>query len=141
MAVFRIHRNIWEKGTRALPLSASTKPAADASSSSNPRKRPHDDNADADMDSESELTRSVGQSDGTGGTGKKGKAKAKTGKAQESFPGGGRRGVSSGLSTVIKRVGDSASGHAKTKGKTKTKEKWWKELGGGSKGSVRLKAG
>ncbi|OBZ69895.1 RNA exonuclease 4 [Grifola frondosa] len=49
------------------------------------------------------------------------------------FPGGGRKGVSSGLSTIMKKrdsVGDS-------KGKTK----WWKELGDGlSKGSIRLKA-
>ena len=40
-------------------------------------------------------------------------------------PGGGRKGVSSGLSTVIKRKD------------TKTKSGWWKDLGG-SKGSLRL---
>ena len=126
-----------------MPFQTATKSAADASSPSNSRKRPHDGHEDGDTDSGSELTGGIGQSDDISGTSKKGKAKAKAkaGNAQESFPGGGRRGVSSGLSTVIKRIGDGASGHAKTKGKTKTKEKWWKELGGGSKGSVRLKAG
>ena len=79
------------------------------------------------------------------------KGKKKKGKAKdvESFPGGGRRGVSSGLSTVVKRAGVVASSKTKTKTNTKTnakqKEKWWKELGGGgsggSKGSLRMKVG
>jgi len=51
------------------------------------------------------------------------------------FPGGGRKGVSSGLSTVIMRGSGSGAGE---------KSKWWKELGGGSaksKGSMQFKAG
>lgn len=48
------------------------------------------------------------------------------------FSGGGRKGVSSGLSTVVKRSGPRGG----------EKTKWWKQLGGGgtSKGSMRLKA-
>ncbi len=65
------------------------------------------------------------------------------GKGSESFPGGGRRGVSSGLSTVVKRGGASTGSRVKVQ--TKTKEKWWKDLGGGgrsgSKGSLWMKVG
>lgn len=52
-----------------------------------------------------------------------------------SFPGGGRKGVSSGMSTVVRRSGGSVAGGEK--------KPWWKELGGGSagsKGSIRIKA-
>jgi RNA exonuclease 4 len=55
---------------------------------------------------------------------------------QTEFPGGGRKGVSSGLSTVIKRHGpggnNSASGTEK--------KKWWKELAGGSKASMKVQS-
>lgn len=49
------------------------------------------------------------------------------------LPGGGRKGVSSGLSTIVVRGGGSES--------VGEKAKWWKELGGKSKGIMRLKAG
>lgn len=52
------------------------------------------------------------------------------------FLGGGRKGVSSGLSTVVKRPKNSS------KEPFKPKTKWWTELGnGGSKGSVKIKSG
>lgn len=59
-----------------------------------------------------------------------------------SFPGGGRKGVSSGLSTIVKRGsgGSRSNGGSGAVGESK---KWWKELGGrsaGSKGSIRIKA-
>ncbi len=78
MAVYRIHRKEWEKGTKQPALSKK-------------RKKP-DDNDEP-----------------------------------EEFPGGGRKGVSSGLSTVVKR--DK---------REPVNQSWWKELGTGSKGSVRL---
>ena len=65
------------------------------------------------------------------------------------FPGGGRKGVSSGLSTIVKRggSGSQSNGGSGPGGKSK---KWSKELGGGSeeskgsmrgpKGSMRVKA-
>ncbi|KAG5644292.1 hypothetical protein DXG03_008710 [Asterophora parasitica] len=46
----------------------------------------------------------------------------------EAFPGGGRKGVSSGITTVVRR--GSSDGE---------KTKWWKELAGASKGTMRLK--
>ncbi|KAL0955486.1 hypothetical protein HGRIS_001726 [Hohenbuehelia grisea] len=57
------------------------------------------------------------------------------------FPGGGRKGVSSGLSTVVRRGGASVAkgrGGSGTDGK-KSKSGWWKELGGASKGTMRSK--
>ncbi|KAG6853102.1 hypothetical protein C0991_006905, partial [Blastosporella zonata] len=48
---------------------------------------------------------------------------------KSAFPGGGRKGVSSGLSTIVRRgSGAAASGGEKTK--------WWKEIS--SKGSMRI---
>ena len=56
-------------------------------------------------------------------------------------PGGGRKGVSSGLSTIVKRGGSSSRSNGGS-GPGGESKKWWKELGGssgGSKGSVRVK--
>ena len=56
-------------------------------------------------------------------------------------PGGGRKGVSSGLSTIVKRGGSSSRSNGGS-GPSGESKKWWKELGGGSggsKGSVRVK--
>ncbi|KAF9050748.1 ribonuclease H-like protein [Hymenopellis radicata] len=78
MAVYRVHRKEWEKGTKQQAPSKK-------------RKKP-------DANDE-----------------------------PEEFPGGGRKGVSSGLSTVVKR--DT---------REPDKKSWWKELGAGPKGSVRL---
>ena len=146
MALFRIHRKEWEKGARPLPT-APTKPSnAQASSSShNSRKRPHEgDVSRDDVGSDDEEEIDGDEAAVTPASKRSGKSKGKS-KAHDAFPGGGRRGVSSGLSTVVKRVGASGKGddgQARSKGKSKTKEKWWKELGGGgSKGSLRLKAG
>ena len=131
MALFRLHRKTWEKGTRSVPSASVPKKrprSASVSESVNePPSGSEEDEADEEQDGR----------DGAASPSSHAKRKGKA-KAQESFPGGGRRGVSSGLSTVVKRVGVSASGKVKTK--VKTKEKWWKDLGGsgGSKGSIRL---
>ena len=56
-------------------------------------------------------------------------------------PGGGRKGVSSGLSTIVRRGGSSSRSNGGS-GPGRESKKWWKELGGGSggsKGSVRVK--
>lgn len=57
------------------------------------------------------------------------------------FPGGCRKGVSSGLSTVIKRGNGSKTDKSGDGGDGSGKSQWWKELGNGkgSKGSMRLK--
>lgn len=99
MAVFRLHRKEWEKGSR---------PVIDHGSTSKKRKWATANVANEGSD-ELEHDRS------------------------SKFPGGGRKGVSSGLSTVVMRGGGSAAGE---------KSKWWRELGGGSaksKGSMRIK--
>lgn len=41
------------------------------------------------------------------------------------YPGGGRKGVSSGLSVVVKRRG---AGNDKAMGSSKVKTQWWNEL-------------
>ncbi|RDB20645.1 RNA exonuclease 4 [Hypsizygus marmoreus] len=51
------------------------------------------------------------------------------------YPGGGRKGVSSGLTTVVRR---GANANNDTSGGEKTKTKWWKELVASSKGSMRV---
>ncbi|KAG6831363.1 hypothetical protein H0H87_005374 [Tephrocybe sp. NHM501043] len=47
------------------------------------------------------------------------------------FPGGGRKGVSSGLTTIVRHGAGAATGE-------KEKKKWWKEVLSSSKGSMRL---
>ncbi|KAI0707097.1 ribonuclease H-like domain-containing protein [Earliella scabrosa] len=144
MALFRLHRKTWETNVRPIAATRSKSPAPSTSSpapSAKPSKRPRstsptdgvDDDASNEDKDESVVSRAVSTS---------AKKKGKT-KAAKTFPGGGRRGVSSGLSTVIKRGVAEKGSRAQTKVKAKTKEKWWKELGGGggSKGSVRLKVG
>ncbi|KAI0719176.1 ribonuclease H-like domain-containing protein [Cerioporus squamosus] len=138
MALFRLHRKTWEKSARPLPTSSTSKKRRRSASISESVNEPPSGSEDEDRDDGADPSHAaVSRSSRTK---EKGKAKA-----QGSFPGGGRRGVSSGLSTVVKRFGASSKSskeQAKLKSKTKTKEKWWKELGGGgSKGSVRLRAG
>ncbi|THH30878.1 hypothetical protein EUX98_g3325 [Antrodiella citrinella] len=76
MAVYRLHRKDWDKGVRPPRTSASKK-----------RKATEDDSDGDDDDAQG-----------------RNPAKRKKSKKQEkAFPGGGRKGVSSGLSTVIKQ--------------------------------------
>ncbi|KAK0462857.1 ribonuclease H-like domain-containing protein [Desarmillaria tabescens] len=81
MAVYRLHRKEWEKGT------VQKKPEGKK------RKRQDANNEEVQVDA---------------------------------FPGGGRKGVSSGLATVVRRK-DEGGGSKKTQ--------WWKELGAGASGS------
>ena len=151
MALFRLHRRTWEKNSRPLSLSRSKSRGSTTPEPAVSRKRPRaaslseapdgPEGVDSDEEGQEDVddVSSPPPSHSKGKAGKKGKAV----KGAESFPGGGRKGVSSGLSTIIKRAGGSTSGRTKTK--ARPKEKWWKELGGGasggSKGSVRLKIG
>ncbi|PIL35383.1 hypothetical protein GSI_02109 [Ganoderma sinense ZZ0214-1] len=145
MALFRLHRRTWEKNVRPLPQPHS-KPQGSATpppAARHKRSRSAMMSESADDEDEDRGEREEAIPDASPAANHKGKKKGK-GKETESFPGGGRRGVSSGLSTVVKRVGVAAS--SKTKTKPKTKEKWWKDLGGGgassgSKGSFRMKVG
>lgn len=118
MAVYRIHRKEWDKGI----------PSPGAVGTSKKRKASL---VDADADDEDTSTTAVG---------KKGKASTAS-KHERTFPGGGRKGVSSGLSTIVKRT-SGRDGSSLSERVEKKKSEWWKELGEslGAKGSMSLKA-
>lgn len=64
-------------------------------------------------------------------------------KVEEIFPGGGRRGVSSGLSTVVKQRSSSAKSSIAANGAEGGEGDWWSTLGGiasrtGSKGTLKM---
>ncbi|CCM04629.1 uncharacterized protein FIBRA_06813 [Fibroporia radiculosa] len=102
MALYRIHRKEWERGQKPH-LVAQPVPSP---ATGNKRKRI---NAGTDSLQLSELNEES---------------------TLLTYPGGGRKGVSSGLSTVVKR---RDSGIKKTK--------WWVQLDGSSKGHMRMAAG
>lgn len=114
MAVYRLHRKEWDKGFRSQPL---------ALSSSKKRKALEfkDDEHNSD--------------DGDG------PAVKKKGKTVEEFPGGGRKGVSSGLSTVVRRSSERTR-KIPSHNIKETKSNWWATLNDapskGSKGSIRI---
>jgi RNA exonuclease 4 len=118
MAVYRLHRKEWERSAPRLRVSSV--------SATGKRRADEDEDEDEDEDAPS-IPR-----DG----------RIKDTKTKSAFPGGGRKGVSSGLSTVVRRSdGVSASGGDK-RGKGKGGGgggEWWKVLtGGGAKGSMRV---
>ncbi|KAH9944999.1 ribonuclease H-like protein [Epithele typhae] len=124
MAVFRLHRKTWEKGLRAPPPPKSPPPSSAARKRTRSESEGDDDEEEGE---DAEAAPPLDQKDGR--TGKK---------TRESFPGGGRKRVSSGLSTVVKRIGGTGKDGDRGRGKPKAKDKWWKELGRGSKGGIRL---
>ncbi|KAH9856047.1 ribonuclease H-like domain-containing protein [Lenzites betulinus] len=148
MALFRLHRKTFEKDLRTpLPARARTRslsPSAPASASTpvptTPAKRARASSVSSRASNASD--------DESAPTSAPAPATNTKRKRAESFPGGGRRGVSSGLSTVVTRPARAASGKgskskSKSKGKpeAKAKEEWWKDLGGGgAKGGFRLGA-
>ncbi|CAL1711276.1 unnamed protein product [Somion occarium] len=115
MAVYRIHRKVWDKGHP--PLSSTI-------SSGKKRKRtPSSDHESGSEDEDRPASKTSSHN-------------------TKQFPGGGRKGVSSGLSTVTRHTGKSSIGHGSSN--LETKNAWWKELGNGSsgsKGSLRMKFG
>jgi len=150
MAVYRIHKKDWEKGSRPHPTSAPTKSstkankrtAADAEFTS-------DAESESDSDEPSTNVPKLKSIPKTTVAGKKGKTKD----SSATFPGGGRKGVSSGLSTVVKKIGGagpgSKSSHSTSRGNSKAaggagKSEWWKQLpggvpmAGGAKASIRI---
>lgn len=127
MAVYRIHRKEWDRGHPPI-VSVDTGKRRKHSSSS---AAVGDVEADSGIEDDAETS-------SLKSTKPKGRSKSSKDKPKE-FPGGGRKGVSSGLSTVVKRSHSSGSSGASSK-----KSAWWKELGqgpGGTKGSMRMKVG
>ncbi|KJA20623.1 hypothetical protein HYPSUDRAFT_42931 [Hypholoma sublateritium FD-334 SS-4] len=138
MAVYRLHKKEWEKGSRPLPPPSAKSAAVTAAT-----KRKEMDKSDSDVsDSEGDDSPEPVVAPKLNG---KGKGKD----APTEYPGGGRKGVSSGLSTVVRRgvagsrtavegKGGSAGGATSS-----AKNEWWKQLPGGapvggSKGSIRI---
>ncbi|KAH7929507.1 ribonuclease H-like protein [Leucogyrophana mollusca] len=62
-------------------------------------------------------------------------AESKTKGRPKEFPGGGKRGISSGLSTIEKRTKGGDKSHLKQL--SSADGQWWKNLGGGAKGSLK----
>ena len=112
MALYRLHRKAWDKTFRNLPAPGQK---------SKGKKRKREESEDASALGEHVL-------------------KSKKSEA-ESFPGGGRRGISTGLSTVVKHHGGSAKVTFGTKGGGGgTKGSWWSTLGGVAVGKGDPKA-
>lgn len=124
MAIYRVHRREWEKGQRPVPDAA---PATSKRKDARVAVPATQDELESDADTATT----------------KCKAKKKS-NADAQVPGGGRKGVSSGLSVVVTHRDGNTKAPSRVAGtKPKAKAGWWKELGGGAggaKGSVRLKA-
>ncbi|KAJ3799142.1 ribonuclease H-like domain-containing protein [Lentinula aff. detonsa] len=146
MAVYRLHRKEWDHGLNILKTSTSAKMSEAHNGDSNTveteekkkdeefqnvkrkgkRKRTVDEEGVVVLNAEETQSplRSHPKSEPLSG-----KQRGQPGV----YPGGGRKGVSSGLSTIVRRGGSERGGQ---------KTQWWKELGSsgssGSKGSLRL---
>jgi len=140
MAVYRLHKREWEKNSR--PLNLPTSKSTLSSSMSNKRKGTVDTSeseSDFDNDEEAKNLAKPPVTNTSISATTKGKMKATS-----NFPGGGRKGVSSGLSTVIRRSGSNAKGAHGGEKTPKAKSEWWKQLPGsvssanGSKGSITV---
>ncbi|PCH36663.1 hypothetical protein WOLCODRAFT_167057 [Wolfiporia cocos MD-104 SS10] len=122
MAVYRLHRKEWEKGQRpdrTHHLTASTSKSASIATAT----------ATEEIVATTESTAI--------------KKKRKRASAEpEEFPGGGRKGISSGLSIITKRRDAGGRGKTASGSGASQKQSWWKSLGDGpskTKGSLSLK--
>ncbi|KAK7057999.1 exonuclease domain-containing protein [Favolaschia claudopus] len=158
MAVYRLHRKEWEKlaptvksgvgvGVSGASSVSASKKGKQVALPLEKREEGSDEDEDADDDSDDASPATTPKSNPK----PKPSLGRKLEKAKEKiFPGGGRKGVSSGLSTVVRRGkvsggggggggGGDAGRAAKKNMSTSASGSWWKELGsgsGGSKGSV-----
>ncbi|KAJ7715943.1 ribonuclease H-like domain-containing protein [Mycena maculata] len=125
MAVYRLHRREWEKGSAPLRL-----PTSKAK-----QRRTADEDEEEGSGSDDDEPVKISA---------KGQQKEKP---TEKCPGGGRKGVSSGLSAIVRRVSSTsvkrgAGGQGEKdggRGRERTETEWWKELGGSkAKTSIRV---
>lgn len=148
MAVYRLHKKEWEKGSRPLPTALKSTSAPAPTKTSTKRKEMEDsDDLDSDSDSEDESTSALKPA-----LSPQAKSKSKPKTTPTDFPGGGRKGVSSGLSTIVRTKpgkswpsGDAGGRSGSAVVATSNKTEWWKQLpgalpagGGSSKGSIRV---
>lgn len=114
MALYRLHKTAWEQSIR--PTTEAFK--AKLNKGKGKRKRDDESQEGDEQDSEDESERPI----------KKGK------QPREEFPGGGRKGVSSGLSVVIRRGGKRVEGPRQrgvpraSTGGTASGGSWWEEM-------------
>ncbi|THG99473.1 hypothetical protein EW145_g7260 [Phellinidium pouzarii] len=146
MALYRLHQKEWEKGFRSIS-------GLSSKSLTRKRKAPAEDEKDGFDSGSDEGETGVRQTHVVQNPGPKPQpSHAKGKKDRVEFPGGGRLGVSTGLSTVIKSAGKRAK-NVKTVSVSSDRrsegggEKWWATLGGvsaattnhnGLKGSMRV---
>ncbi|KAJ7626990.1 ribonuclease H-like domain-containing protein [Roridomyces roridus] len=134
MAVYRLHRREWEKGSVGLRGMAASMKGKGKQLAGQEDEDGGEESGNDDDDDEPALPM------------KKRLKNDQRDKKRDGFPGGGRKGVSSGLGVIVRRasgVADAGGGKEKIESgrtQTKTKTAWWKELGdgGGKKGSMRL---
>ncbi|EEB94023.1 hypothetical protein MPER_07242, partial [Moniliophthora perniciosa FA553] len=135
MAVYRLHKKEWEKGAVGdddEALSSKAKGKRKRNTESDDGESSDDDGGDAGEDSRHRQQKRQNHQ-------MEHKKGLKYEKRVKPFPGGGRNGVSSGLSTIVHQ-GRRVTRGAKSASSSKSGQ-WWKELGGsssGSKGSLKL---
>lgn len=158
MALFRLHKKLWESGFRAVDTSIQSKsklsdgpmPSPTSFNDSRGRKRAREPTASSTGSKSRSRSPFSAPSDAAlsldvDPTMLKQKRPRTT---DDNMRGRGRQGVSSGLSTVVRRVGGmkevtgkGAKGKGKVVNGTKPKERWWATLSdgsSGSKGTLRL---
>lgn len=138
MAIYRLHRKQWETAYSVVPIRIRTATTQSAT------KITSLNNTTSDTSTTTSKKRSQGYDDND-------TDEDEGIKEKEKYPGGGRKGMSSGLSVIVKRgkhaaiaVGRGSKGVGGKGGGDGggEKVKWWKELGsgggGGSKGMFKL---
>ncbi|EEB88970.1 hypothetical protein MPER_12993 [Moniliophthora perniciosa FA553] len=145
MAVYRLHKKEWEKGAVgvATAMLLKTKKNSirnddEALSSKAKGKRKRSTESDDDESSDDDGEEDAGEESRHRQQKRQNrqmehKKGLKYEKRVKPFPGGGRKGVSSGLSTIVHQ-GRRVTKGAKSASSSKSGQ-WWKELGGSSSGS------
>ncbi|KAK7472104.1 3'-5' exonuclease [Stygiomarasmius scandens] len=148
MAVYRLHRKEWEKGSVG---SQTSNYLASGKKGRTPESGSDDDEGDVGggetkhkKGKKRKLSVDEDATDEEGTDQRRNKPKKTRGRedGRKEFPGGGRKGVSSGLSTIVKRKGKGDEGSVPGSGKpsnSRNKTQWWKELGSGSGGKTQAK--
>lgn len=146
MALFRLYKKQWESGFRSFHMQSRHKADDDpeskahaldrlSPSSNRGRKRKHSDSSKLDGDDDAD--------DGSGHISTISQRRKQRSRSPPPADSAQRKGISSGITTVTKRAGikevrrkGARTGDDGEKGNVG--EKWWKSLGGGKKGGIKL---
>ncbi|KAF5346309.1 hypothetical protein D9758_011489 [Tetrapyrgos nigripes] len=168
MGVYRLHRKEWEKSSLGIQaatlLSANAaakgktpEPAGDGEREDKEKMKKKDKDkgkkrkvplaAGEEDDDDDDEDENADDEEGRGLSSGLSSKSSKKPKKQKEFAGGGRKGVSSGLSTIVRQKGKVENDRGKARGGTAgagsgasqknsaVKDPWWKELGGLDSGS------